>query len=85
MLGAGLTSYAVELLSEYVSRPWIARLQAHLGCAAAGAVTEGGVADLMSPGAAQSVHPSEGANKKPKLSKVRCVALLLVDCTEQHT
>lgn len=70
-MGDSLTGYAVELLGEYVAKPWLQRLQTHLRCTPTSLqALEGGsgVAEL----AASVPHTDSGANanKKPKqLSK----------------
>ena len=78
---AGVLSYAVGLLGEYLSAPWLARLQEHLGCAAAGPVMEGGSGGGSKPDAGFAPFVEEGnANKKPKLSKVRMLKLCARAC-----
>ena len=67
---SGVRSYAVELLGEYLSRAWLARLQEHLGCPPSGPGTEG----MPARTAADQAHHAEGddggaASKKLKLSK----------------
>lgn len=61
---SGVRSYCVELLGEYLSRAWLARLQAHLGCAPSGPAQEGAPARQAVEQEAQ-----EAAPKKPKVTK----------------
>jgi hypothetical protein len=67
---SGVRSYAVELLGEYLSRAWLARLQEHLGCTPSGPGTDAAPARAAADQAHRAdVDDGGAAIKKAKLSK----------------